>query len=97
MKISAEATGRKIPSLFRWILILIPVLLLLAYLGLGAVVANEVTQPKRPFYPEASTRLGTPYQDVRLPARSDGLEIAGWYVLQDGPLFISCSVNQEGG
>jgi dipeptidyl aminopeptidase/acylaminoacyl peptidase len=60
------------------------VLAVIAYLGVGAVIANEYTLPKRQFYPEAAALLGVPYQDVRFPARGDGVQIAGWYVPRAG-------------
>jgi uncharacterized protein len=65
-------------------LLIIPLLLLLVYLAAGAVIAGELTLPKRQFYPEAAVTLGLPYQDVRFPARTDGLQIAGWYVPRAG-------------
>jgi dipeptidyl aminopeptidase/acylaminoacyl peptidase len=65
-------------------LLAVLLLLLLAYLGAGALIAGELTLPKRQFYPQAAASLGLPYQDVRFPARGDGVEIAGWYVPSAG-------------
>ena len=59
-------------------------MLVLVYLGAGAIIAGELTLPKRQFYPEAAATLGLPYQDVRFPARGDGVQIAGWYVPRPG-------------
>ena len=74
----------RVRKILPWVLGIILVLLVAGYLGIGAVVANEVTLPKRQFYPEAAAGLGVPYQDVRFPARSDGVEIAGWYAPRAG-------------
>ena len=57
------------------------VLLVVAYLGLGAVVALEMTRPRRSYdaaRSPASQKLE--FTDVRFPARGGDAEIAGWYV-----------------
>ena len=70
--------GRKA---LRWIVIGLLLLLIIAYLGIGAVAANILTQPKRVFDPTLNPgTVGLEYEDVLLPARGDGLEIAAWYV-----------------
>ena len=70
--------GRKA---LRWIVIGLLLLLIIAYLGIGAVAANILTQPKRAFDPALNPgAYDLEYEDVRLPARGDGLEIAAWYV-----------------
>ena len=70
----------------RWLAIFGVVILIaaVAYLGIGAIVADKYTLPLRQFYPENAAQLGVPYQDVRLPARGDGVQIAGWYVPRAG-------------
>ena len=60
-------------------------LVVAAYLGVGAVVAGELTLPKRQFYPEAagSPRARRTRTCAFLPA-GDGVEIAGWYAPRAG-------------
>ena len=65
-------------------LLLVPLPILFVYLGTSAILANKFTRPKRQFYPGASSGLGAPCQDVRFPARTDGVEIAGWFVPREG-------------
>jgi alpha/beta superfamily hydrolase len=74
---STNRTGR----IIRWIVISLLSLLVVGYLGIGAVAANLLTQPKRVFDPALNPgTVGLEYEDVLLPARGDGLEIAAWYV-----------------
>lgn len=73
------------PSRLRtWIvrmLLVLLTLLLLAYLGISALVVNTLTVPYRHTLngnPQISTGLA--YQDVIFPSRGDGLAIAAWYI-----------------
>ena len=74
---SSGRTGRVV----RWIVAGLLILLVIAYFGIGAVAANILTQPKRVFDPELNPGVyGLEYEQVRFPARGDGLEIAAWYI-----------------
>ena len=56
-------------------------LLVVVYLGLGAVVSLKLARPRRSFDPErspAAQKLA--YTDVRFPARGGDAQIAAWYV-----------------
>ncbi|MGE5250701.1 MAG: alpha/beta hydrolase [Bacteroidota bacterium] len=56
-------------------------LVLLAYLGVGALAASQLTLPQRVFDPSLGpARYGLQFEEVRLPARTDGLEIAAWHL-----------------
>jgi uncharacterized protein len=60
-------------------------LLLVVYLGIGALAANILTTPARYLAPgKTPATYGMTYQDVRFPARGGDLEIAGWYIPQAG-------------
>ena len=74
------ARGRRPRRRLLWFVLVGMLLLLVVYLGVGAVAASQLSVPRREFYPENAAVLGAPYQDVRFPARTDGVEIAGWYV-----------------
>ncbi len=52
------------------------------YLGICAYAASKVTQidHNRPHRTDTPGTFGLAYMDVRFPARSDHLEIAGWYI-----------------
>jgi pimeloyl-ACP methyl ester carboxylesterase len=68
---------RRVGRLFAGLL----VLLVVAYLGLGAVVALQMTRPKRSFSAERSPATQQlAFTDVRFPARGGDAQIAGWYV-----------------
>ena len=76
-------SGRLV-RIVKWVVLAL-VVLALAYLGLGAYVASEVTKigdhPQFDFTPKT---YGVEYQSVRLAARGDGTEIAAWYLPQEG-------------
>ncbi len=56
-------------------------LLVVVYLGLGAVVSLKLARPRRSFDPERSPAAQQlAYSDVRFPARGGDAQIAGWYV-----------------
>ena len=72
---------RRAGKVVRWIIISVLLLLIVAYLGIGAVAANILTQPKRVFDPALNPgAYGLEYEDVLLSARGDGLQIAAWYI-----------------
>jgi pimeloyl-ACP methyl ester carboxylesterase len=69
-----------VKKILKWLAIIVPILLVVAYLGVGAVVATSLSTPKRDFSPDKL--LNTPsltYQDVRFPARGGDATIAGWF------------------
>lgn len=56
-------------------------LLVVVYFGVGAVAASQLTKPLRRFDPaDNPSAYGLDYEEVRYPARNDGLEIAAWYI-----------------
>ncbi len=64
-----------------WIGLGVVILLAIGFLGVGAIAASILTTPKRTFDP--SLNPGTynlEYEEVRYPARGDGLSIAAWYI-----------------
>ena len=74
-------SSRRRGRVWRWIVVGLLVLLLVAYFGIGAVAANILTQPKRVFDPALNPgAYSLEYEDVRFPARGDELEIAAWYL-----------------
>ena len=55
--------------------------LVLAYFGIGAYAAGEVTTVgDAPQYDDTPETFGLEYQDVRFSARGDDLQIAAWYI-----------------
>jgi len=68
-----------------WGLGILLLLLIAGYLAVGAIAANLLTSPQRDFDPANNPGVyGATYEDVRFPARGDGVEIAGWYLPADG-------------
>ena len=60
-------------------------LLVVAYLGVGALAANILSTPTRNFTAgDTPTTHGLSYQDVRFLARGGDVELAGWYIPRAG-------------
>lgn len=68
-------------KILKWLAIIVAILLVVGYLGVGAVAADVLTTPKRDFSTAITpANFNLAYQDVRFPARSDKVDIAGWYL-----------------
>jgi uncharacterized protein len=68
-------------KVFAWIGLGLVALLAIGFLGIGAVAANVLTLPKRVFDPLLNPgTYNLKYEEVRFPAREDGLQIAAWYI-----------------
>jgi dipeptidyl aminopeptidase/acylaminoacyl peptidase len=70
------------------IVVILFVILAVLYLGICTYAVTEVTKiapeyRNKPHEPTPS-EFGKVYEDVRFPARNDGLEIAGWYIPNEG-------------
>ncbi len=64
-----------------WIGVGLIVLGVVAFLGVGAIAASQLTLPKRVFDPALNPGVyNLAYQDLRISARTDGLPIAAWYI-----------------
>lgn len=63
-----------------WAIAILAVLLLIAYLAVGAVAANRLTIAQRFYTDETPMTYQMDYQEVSFPAAIDGLEIAAWYI-----------------
>ena len=64
----------------KWFAISVPILLVVIYIGVSAVVANTLTTPKRDFTAANNPgKFNLAYQDVRFPSRSGDATIAGWF------------------
>jgi len=80
---SADASQRK-RRIFLWIGVGLIVLLVIAYLGIGAIAASQLTLPVRNFDPGLNPSVyGLEYEEVRYPARNDGVKIAAWHIPSD--------------
>ncbi len=81
---SAQAHIVKIPSkkwrVILWIIAVIAVIVI-AYIGISVYAANRLSLPTRNFNPELNPGMyNLEYEEFTYPARSDGLEIAAWYI-----------------
>lgn len=66
---------------FLWIGLGLVILLVVAFLVIGAVAASQLTLPKRVFDPAINPGVyDLNYEELRFPARGDGLQIAAWYI-----------------
>jgi len=71
-------------KVIRWIVISAAILLIISYPVIGAVAASQLTLPKRVFDPALNPGVyHLDYEELRFPARNDGLEIAAWYIPSD--------------
>jgi dipeptidyl aminopeptidase/acylaminoacyl peptidase len=77
----SAASGRRFRRIIARAVLAAVALLLAVYLGISALAAHILTTPRRSFDPsETPASFSLAYQDVRFPAREDGLMIAGWYI-----------------
>jgi alpha/beta superfamily hydrolase len=77
----ARGAFRVNPRVFLWVALGIIILLAVAFLGVGIIAANQLTRPARVFDPALNpNKYGLQYEELRFPARGDGLEIAAWYI-----------------
>ena len=63
--------------------IVVIILLVAGYLGVGYIAADKLTYAERMFTDDNPSNYGMRYEDVNIPAREDGLNIAGWYIPAD--------------
>jgi fermentation-respiration switch protein FrsA (DUF1100 family) len=60
------------------------ILLVIAYLAIGAIAASQLTLPKYDFNPDLNPSVyHLEYEELRFPARNDGAQIAAWYIPSD--------------
>lgn len=84
VKVHSVGFFRRKRKAILWIGLSIIILLVVAYLGIGAVAASQLTLPKRVFDPALNPGIyNLTYEDLRFPARNDGLQIAAWYIPSD--------------
>ncbi len=78
------------PSGYAWtvlkrLTVAVPLALPITYLAIGAMAANALTVPKRQFnWQNTPGRFNLAFEEVRFPARVDGVQIAGWYIPSQG-------------
>ena len=74
-------SSRKLRKIILWVVVGIVILLAVVYIAVGVVGAKQLTLPKRVFDPALNPGVyNLKYEDLRIPARNDGLEIAAWYI-----------------
>ncbi|MGE5222996.1 MAG: alpha/beta hydrolase [Omnitrophica WOR_2 bacterium] len=83
--VRTQSTGllRASRKLILWIGIGLVILLVVVYLGIGAIAASKLTLPVRVTDPINPGMYNLAYEDFNLPARGDGLQIAAWYIPSD--------------
>ena len=73
--------SRNVGKILAWVAVGLVVLLVVAWLVVGAVAANELTIADRVFDPNNNpAKYGMTYEDVRFPAQDGEAEIAAWYI-----------------
>ena len=69
----------------KWLAVLVPILLVVSYLGVGTIAAASLTTPKRDFSTvKTAANFNLAYEDVRFPARGGDVQIAGWFIPNSG-------------
>jgi pimeloyl-ACP methyl ester carboxylesterase len=77
-------SSQKRRKIFVWVGISVVLLLVAAFLGVSAFAACMLTMPMRNFNPELNpAKYGLKYEALSIPARTDGLQIAAWYIPSD--------------
>jgi fermentation-respiration switch protein FrsA (DUF1100 family) len=70
---------------FKWLAVIVPILLSGGYLGVGTIAASSLTTPKRDFTTaKTPTSFNLAFEDVRFPARGGDVQIAGWFIPNAG-------------
>jgi len=65
--------------------LIVLVLALVVYFGIGFRAANTWAHPRRnTYFSETPASFNLPYRDVRLPSRDAGIEISGWWIPRAG-------------
>ncbi len=78
-------TTHLVRRVLKWGAIVVPILIVVVYLSVGAVAADVLGVPKRQFTVQnAPAQFSLAFQDVRFPSRGDEVQIAGWYIPQEG-------------
>jgi uncharacterized protein len=81
---SRGARGGRLRRLVLRALLVLAALALVLYLGVGALAAHLLSRPDRAVLNVTPAAVDLPFRDVRFAARTDGVEIAAWYVPRDG-------------
>jgi pimeloyl-ACP methyl ester carboxylesterase len=77
-------SSKKSRKVFLWAGIGVVLLLVVAFLGVSAFAASMLTKPTSNFNPELNPgEYGLEYEALSIPARTDGLTIAAWYIPSD--------------
>ena len=85
VKVHSERPFRRLWKIVLRIGVGIIIFLVIAYLGVSAYAASALTRPQRNIDPVKYNPnvYSLEYEEVRFPARTDGLQIAGWYIPSD--------------
>jgi pimeloyl-ACP methyl ester carboxylesterase len=67
-------------GIFRITAVILVIVAFADYLLIGAIAANMLTVPQRIYTNDNPQKHGMSYEEVRLSARVDGIEIAAWYI-----------------
>jgi pimeloyl-ACP methyl ester carboxylesterase len=59
-------------------------MLAIAYLGISAVVANQLWHPTRRALTTTPERYGLPYEDVQFTSMGDNIPLSGWFIDSPG-------------
>src|SRR5690242_12609641 len=66
----------------------IPILLLVAYLGVCAYTADRLSRPARNLPKSTPAQYGLPYENVQFPGADDNIPLRGWYIDSPGDQVI---------
>lgn len=78
-----KAKKSRLARILGIVAIVVVVLLVGGFLAVGAIAADKLTYAQRVFTADTPLAHGMAYEDVSIPARVDGLEIAAWYIPAD--------------
>ena len=76
---SSSPRGSRWARILFWVFVGLALLFVIAYFGIGAYIASEVTKiDEHDQFPDSYP--GVPYEEVSFPTREDELQITGWYL-----------------
>ena len=71
--------------ILKWAVIIIPILIVVAFIGIGAVTADIAFSAQREFsLNRTPADFNLAFQEVSFPARGGDMKIAGWYIPNEG-------------
>ena len=81
----SSARRPRISRIILWTGVTVILLAIIAYFGIGFIAADISTRPERQFSADLTpAKYGMAYEDIKVTARTDGMQIPGWFIPAQG-------------